>query len=113
MRKLGFPASVKLDLSKLILGGYSFGGLTALCTAKKDERIKLVCTLDPFHFSHVEEVLAGELALKVPHISVTTELFHPSVAHEYPSWDVQKKLMASSKTLKVENIVVKNTAHLH
>lgn len=31
---LGFPQQVKLDFSKLIIGGHSFGGITAISVAR-------------------------------------------------------------------------------
>ena len=60
LQKLGFPSTVKIDLSKLIVGGHSFGGMTAVYTAREDERVKLVGTLDPWLFAHHEEILAGD-----------------------------------------------------
>ena len=38
----------RLDMSKLVCAGHSMGGATALKAAEKDNRVKLVLTLDPW-----------------------------------------------------------------
>jgi cephalosporin-C deacetylase-like acetyl esterase len=45
---LGFPKGVGLDLSKLILTGNSFGGMTAIGTSCLDNRIKVCLPYDPW-----------------------------------------------------------------
>lgn len=104
---------MKLALDKFILSGHSFGGLTALCTAREDSRVRLVSTLDPFLFSHTLEIGQGELSLTVPQQAISTEMFHPSISHEFPSWDTLKALLASAQNKRIENVLVRNTAHLH
>jgi len=46
--ELNFPSGLQLDFSKLICTGHSFGAMTAISSAAKDERIKAVATLDPW-----------------------------------------------------------------
>jgi predicted dienelactone hydrolase len=43
---MGFPDKVKLDLAKLTVHGHSFGGITALESAVKDQRIKCCVPMD-------------------------------------------------------------------
>jgi pimeloyl-ACP methyl ester carboxylesterase len=111
--KAGLPPATRIDMSKLILGGHSFGGMTALHVAKDDNRVKLCGTLDPFLFSHHKEVLAGEFVMPIPSIAVSSEMFHPSIQKGFPSWDTLKALFNHSKAKEVENVVVKRTGHLH
>jgi cephalosporin-C deacetylase-like acetyl esterase len=79
LKKIGLPSTVKIDTEKLSIGGHSFGGMTAIHTAKDDPRVKVCGTLDPFLFSHHKEILSGEFVIPVPSISISTEYFHPSV----------------------------------
>ena len=46
--KLDFNPNVQLDLDKLIAGGHSFGGLSAMLAARKDKRVKALFTFDPW-----------------------------------------------------------------
>jgi predicted esterase len=49
--KLKFPVGVKLNLDKLIMSGYSFGGMTAIDVASVEpDRIKVCLTMDPWLF---------------------------------------------------------------
>jgi predicted dienelactone hydrolase len=43
-----FGVAGKLDTSKIILAGHSFGGNTALRIGEQDKRIKTILTLDPW-----------------------------------------------------------------
>lgn len=45
---LGFGPSAQMDLERLIIGGHSFGGMTAIEVAANDERIKAVFSFDPW-----------------------------------------------------------------
>ncbi|TNV79108.1 hypothetical protein FGO68_gene4215 [Halteria grandinella] len=113
LEKRGFPKSVKIDKEKLVIGGHSFGGMTAIHTAKDDPRVKVCGTLDPFLFSHHKEILAGEFVMPVPSIAISTEYFHPSVRKGFPSWDTLKALFNHAKSKENENIIVNKTGHLH
>ena len=37
-----------MDLSKLIVGGHSFGGMTAIEVAQSEKRVKAVFSFDPW-----------------------------------------------------------------
>jgi dienelactone hydrolase len=63
---LGFPSQVKLDVDRLIVGGHSFGGLTALETAKNDPRVKAVFTFDPWLYVRRMEIQTGNFKLTQP-----------------------------------------------
>jgi pimeloyl-ACP methyl ester carboxylesterase len=45
---LGFDESVTIDLDRLIVGGHSFGGMTAIATAHEDPRVKAIFGFDPW-----------------------------------------------------------------
>jgi pimeloyl-ACP methyl ester carboxylesterase len=102
-----------LNLDKLILGGHSFGGMTAVYTAREDSRVKCIGTLDPWLFAHHKEILAGDFPLEVPHIAISTEYFHPSLAMNFPTWETLKTLLSTSRNPSLENIIIKRTGHLH
>lgn len=53
---LGFDAAVELELEKLIVGGHSFGGMTAIAVSECDERVKATVTLDPWLWIVVEKI---------------------------------------------------------
>lgn len=100
-------------MSKLILSGHSFGGMTSVKTAHEDSRVKLVATLDPWLFCYHEEIARGEFQLTVPNIAISSERYHPRCVEHFPSWDSIKNLLKHQKNRKVENILVRNTGHLH
>jgi len=54
--ELGFDAAVELELEKLIVGGHSFGGMTAIAVSECDERVKATVTLDPWLWIVVEKI---------------------------------------------------------
>ncbi len=49
---LKFPSKVKLDLDNIVVGGHSFGGMTAIAAARSDDRIKACITLDPWVYTY-------------------------------------------------------------
>ena len=55
-----------MDLDKLILGGHSFGGMTAMQYARKDPRIKALFTLDPWLYPRKAEIEKGEFKIDLP-----------------------------------------------
>lgn len=54
----------QLDLTKIVVGGHSFGGITALGTTCADRRVKACIGLDPWFFPHYKELNAGKFAVK-------------------------------------------------
>lgn len=67
---------VKLDLSKLIMNGQSFGGSTAVRVAKSEPRAKAVLTMDPWFFPNKEEMAKGDFhGINKPMFFVNTERF--------------------------------------
>ncbi len=48
------------------MGGHSFGGMTALAVAERDERIKAVFGLDAWLWCIHERIQCGEFKLNVP-----------------------------------------------
>jgi cephalosporin-C deacetylase-like acetyl esterase len=51
---LSFDNSVQIDLTKLVVGGHSFGGMTSIAVAHQDERVKAIFGLDPWLWVVVE-----------------------------------------------------------
>ena len=43
-------------MSRLVIAGHSFGGITAMSVAAKDRRIKAVATLDPWLWPKITEI---------------------------------------------------------
>lgn len=104
---------MKLDLDKIVLGGHSFGGMTAIAASKLDNRIKACITLDPWLFVYHNEIMNGEFSLNIPYIAVSTEKFHPYCKKWFNSWDTLNTLIANSSDKRHEHVVVKNTGHIH
>jgi hypothetical protein len=50
-------------MQKLIVGGHSFGGLTAISVAEKDNRVKAVFTFDPWIWARNDDIENGKLKL--------------------------------------------------
>ena len=59
----GFPDGAQMETDKLIIGGHSFGGLTALSVAEKDQRIKAVFTFDPWIWTRNQDVLTNNFKI--------------------------------------------------
>ena len=55
---LEFVKKPELDLEKIIVGGHSFGGATALKTGWVDKRVNCVLTLDPWMLPIHKEILS-------------------------------------------------------
>jgi cephalosporin-C deacetylase-like acetyl esterase len=66
-----------MDLDRLVIGGHSFGGMTAIATAKMDPRIKACITMDPWLYVYHNEINRGDFSLNVPIVAVSTQHFHP------------------------------------
>ncbi len=90
---LGFSKDVRIDLSRLIVGGHSFGGMTALQVAKSDERVKAVLTLDPWLFARNEEIMNRQFQVRQPQIHIITEGFGPVVLR-YFGYDTDESMRA-------------------
>lgn len=50
-------------MEKLIIGGHSFGGGTAIAASWKDERIKCTFSMDPWIYSFLKSVKNNECKL--------------------------------------------------
>ena len=61
-----FDNDVELELDKLVVGGHSFGGLTAMQVAKIDSRVKAVFTFDPWVFARNEDILGNNFYINQP-----------------------------------------------
>lgn len=55
-----------IESDKLILGGHSFGGVTAISVAEKDSRVKAVFSFDPWTWPRNDVILSDKFCLKVP-----------------------------------------------
>lgn len=66
----------KLDLSKLIMAGFSFGGLTAIEASKRfSSDIKYCITYDPWFHPVADELIQNKYCLTtVPFLLITTEI---------------------------------------
>ena len=100
-------------MSKLVLGGHSFGAMTAIQTARVDNRVKALMTMDPWLYVPHKLILSGEYKLNVPFFAVSSQSFHPFCAQFYESWKSLKSLFENSEDPRKEHVVVNNTGHLH
>ena len=93
--RLGFSAQATLDLSKIIVGGHSFGGVTAMVVAERDSRVSACCTLDPWLWAVNDQIDANKFSLTCPQVHVVTESFEPAIASifKYSSLEQTEKVM--------------------
>ena len=64
-----FEPNVTIDMKELVLGGHSFGGLTAIATAaalSEEDKPKAVLVLDPSLYALSDQILAGKHAVSCP-----------------------------------------------
>lgn len=111
----GFPVNALMDMTKLILGGHSFGGLTAIHVAEKDPRIKAVFTFDPWVWARNTEILSGDLKIRVPSMHILTEGFDTQV-EKYFNYNTEHSLenLLSNSTGKIHEMIVFNEInHYH
>ena len=64
--RLNFEPEVSMELNKLILGGHSFGGLTSIFVARKEERVKCIFGFDAFLYPISEELDHSAIKLEQP-----------------------------------------------
>ena len=72
-KNLKFPEGIELDMEKLVCTGQSFGGITTLSTAAKDERIKAVAVLDPWFLPYLDEPDPEFFISKTPVLCLRSE----------------------------------------
>jgi pimeloyl-ACP methyl ester carboxylesterase len=77
--ELGFDDTVELELEKLIVGGHSFGGMTAIAVSECDERVKATVTLDPWLWIIMEKIDNREYKVNNAQCHVVSEGFSPEV----------------------------------
>ena len=77
--RLGFSSHARLDMSKLIVGGHSFGGITAIAVAERDKRVRACATLDPWYWAKNELIDSGNFSLSCEQIHIVTESFEPGI----------------------------------
>jgi len=65
-QKLNFSVSSSIDSEKLVMSGYSFGGMTAIATAREDPRCKFLFAIDPWMLVGEKEMLEGEFVINIP-----------------------------------------------
>ena len=63
---LGFSPNVQIEMDKLIIGGHSFGGMTAIYSAFRDERIKACFGFDAWLWAVLSKVYDGKFLVKCP-----------------------------------------------
>ena len=97
----------KLNLEKIAVGGHSYGGATAIQSAKTDKRIKTCFVLDGW-------------INPVPKTTIEQGLQKPILSMGRPSWEDSdypdnyhflNQLFSNSSTLSY-NLIIKNTLHL-
>jgi hypothetical protein len=68
----------EVNMSELILGGHSFGGITQLLTATRltKAQLKAVWVFDPWMFPLHEDFSSGKLRISVPTIIISSGSFN-------------------------------------
>ena len=82
-KTLGFSANTNLDLSRLVIGGHSFGGMTAISVANQDRRVRACFTLDPWLWPRATEIESGGQTLTVPQIHIVTDGFAQAIKKHF------------------------------
>jgi pimeloyl-ACP methyl ester carboxylesterase len=115
--KLRFPEGVNLDMSKLIMTGHSFGGMTAIETSHQEPtRVKVCLTLDPWLFTMHQEIIEHkkEYTIRQPFQAVSTDEFHPTCENWFQSAKTMQSLLEySCVDPRYEHVIVRNSFHLH
>jgi hypothetical protein len=71
-----------------------------------------VWVVDPWMYAFCDEFTSGKLKIEIPTIIISSERFHPSIK-EFKSWDATKSVITHNIEKKCENVVIKNTGHMH
>ena len=97
----------KLNLEKIAVGGHSYGGATAIHSAKIDKRVKTCFVLDAW-INPVPKATI-EQGLQKPILSMGRPTWETS---DYPdNYNLLKQLFSNSFAPSY-NIIIKNTLHL-
>ena len=97
----------KIDLEKIAVGGHSFGGATAIHSAKTDKRVKACFILDGW-------------ITPIPKATIKSGLTKPFLSIGRPSWEdsdypnnynLLNELISSSSG-PLRNLIIKKTLHL-
>ena len=90
-------------MSKLIVSGHSFGGITALGATCEDNRVKAVVALDPWFFPHFKELNASKFKIRCANQSsclIVTEGYYSYNADRYEAFEDYKMKMNFSTFLQ-------------
>lgn len=103
---------IKVNYDKIMISGHSFGGVTAIYTSLRDDRITggVVC-FDPYLFPMKDEYLTKQL--RIPLIVICTESFDRSIRYAENHERIEKIFMNSSQKNKNLNFICKGSDHLH
>lgn len=117
-KKILQEEDVVIDPRELIIGGHSFGGMTALYTSTRLEKdqLKAVWVFDPWMYPLKKEWASGSIKLKHPTLIINSELFHPDVLKhgKFDSWQLVKDVVQHSEARdKTENLVIRDSGHWH
>ena len=80
---LDFDQESSLDLTKLVVGGHSFGGMTAIEIAKSDSRCKYHFAIDPWLWVVFQAMMDKEYSISQPQIQVCSEFFSDVCEEHY------------------------------
>eukprot|EP00347_Sterkiella_histriomuscorum_P000764 403374591 len=101
---------LKIASDKIVAMGHSFGGITAVHTAKADGRVKAILAYDPWMYLAHGEASLGMIKLERPLLTVMTEHFG-TLSQEYNQWESIKHLHQHNYNKKGENIMLKTAYH--
>jgi len=104
-----------LNTNKLVAGGHSFGGITAISVAHHDNRVKAVFSFDPWLFPCLQEIKNEQFKVDQPQIHIVTEGFGPVVEKIF-NYDTQSSVSSIAQfegSKKQEVLILKGCNHYH
>ena len=111
-----FAANAMIDMSKLVLSGHSFGGITAVTTAanlRDDAQPSAVTVYDPWFFPNSEKFVSTELTIKCPIFVASSEYWNQRIPIQYyDHWKLFPNILKNAKLQgRIEHIIVRRIGH--
>ena len=111
-----FAANAILDMDRLVLGGHSFGGITAITTATKlndNDQPAALTVYDPWFFPNSEDFEYKQAQIKCPIFVANSENWHLKIPKQYyDHWKLVHCALQNTKLQdKIEHVIVRQIGH--
>jgi len=101
-------------LDRFVIGGHSFGGMTAIAVSESDDRIKATIALDPWLWVVVDQIDNKEYKINKPQCYVLSEGFSGEVEKWFDFNTVKLlKNLTENQEHPNEMSEIKETHHYH